>query len=263
MHILLFKVFIFIIVGENNMLNKIIKFILDCVQVILLILIVLILVFHNFFSSIIILDQKTILIILTGTICLQILNTYLMKNEIIKSINSKKYVKIEENVHDAYNDIFKQVKYIKKLRIYADSSSMEQAYFDSDQQLVIKECILLLRIFDKTHPLYSEKHNDEISSVINKWKMLVENGKIQKMVIIKYDKLSDIYYLIIDDKILATDLHNIDVNSTTLQSTNHSPILVRNNTIEGKEFIKRSIKQIDNYIEYYGSNSENIIYKNY
>lgn len=138
-----------------------------------------------------------------------------------------------------------------------------QSHFFAEQELCIEECTLLLRVPQYNNSFYSEKYNNEITSTINRWKMMTESGKIKKITIIKYDTLSDIYYIAIDEKLLVTDLQYIDMNSITFQSTNHSPILISNETNEGKIFIKRCLKQIDNYIAFYGSNSDNIVYKNF
>lgn len=72
------------------MFDKIVRGLLNGIQIIILILIIIVFIFQSFFSSIIILDTKSILIILVGTICIHILNSYLTKNEIIKHIDLKK-----------------------------------------------------------------------------------------------------------------------------------------------------------------------------
>jgi len=173
-----------------------------------------------------------------------------------------KPMKIFSNdVTRAYTHMFSKVKHINKLRIYAPSTAIIQPHFLANNDIEIDDCVIMIRKVPINDKLYSDVHSREIDSLIDRWKMMVDDGRIKKLAIIGYDKISDLYYIVCDDNILMTDLFALNTKSTSGQQTNNGPIIYYNDTLEGREYIMRCIKQFDNYEKHYKESAT--IYKNY
>jgi len=166
-----------------------------------------------------------------------------------------------DDVTGAYTHIFKTVKHIKFLRIYAPSTGVILPHFLANKNLQIDECRIMLKKLPPTDKLFLESHTKEIEVLIERWKMMVTDGRIKKLTIISYDKTSDLYYVICDENILMTDLFIINHKDTAGQQTNNAPIIVTANTREGKEYILRCKRQFDNYEIHYKTTCE-VLYTN-
>jgi hypothetical protein len=235
------------------MLSKILGFFLKLIEAIILIVIFIILVFSDVFSSILLIDTNGILAVLVGVTCLQIISSYVN----IKNLNNKidsQYahgIRILDNISDAYNVAFKEVKHIKRFRAYCITSSVMAPQFDAYNDLIIDNCTILLRKINQDHYLFSGSVETEIYNQIERWKKMVNDGRIKKLTIVGYDNISDMYYALFDNKLLITDIVNYDINDTCGQSTFRTPLIFSPKTISSRKIIDRYILQFDNYVSYY------------
>ena len=221
------------------------------IELIILLATLILLIFREYISNFIVFKTDDILILLVGVIAANILNDHLNNKSILRKLNIEKAVTIAPNTASAYATFLKK-KHYKKVRIYAVGSNTVQPQFNLYSDLYIEKCFLLVRKLEAHHALYKAESEAEIAVVIQRWKMMVDDGRIGSLEIVFYDNCINSYWLIADEEILMTDFLVYNELDTLSQSTvDHYPILFHNNSNEGKEIILRSILQFDNHFEQY------------
>jgi hypothetical protein len=176
------------------------------------------------------------------------------------NINENSNVKKESEIRFYFNDLlnafasmFAKNKHIKILRIFASSTATIQPKFFEEPDLKIDECVLLLRKAAGAEQTFSATSDLLNSAMINRWKAMVSDGKIRKLVIVPYQRESDLWYVICDDSCILTDLFIFDNKKYTPYAIhkNRGLIFVSSTTDNGKRYIKRYIDQFDSYVNCY------------
>ena len=190
---------------------------------------------------------------------------FLNNNRIKKSSESKvPTIEIFNDIDSAYACFFEKIKeikfgkkHIKKLKIYATNSATKARYFIGKDKAIIDECIILLRRLPKGHEIKNEIFDKNRETQKELWKGA---PNIEHLSIIEYDRISDIWYVICDDKYLMTDLLPYDfcekdnkLNHSYYISVDKKPIVVSD-----KEYILQYIKHFDNYEKYYNKNGKTV-----
>lgn len=193
--------------------------------------------------------QDKILAIIIGSVILLIL--FLLKLIIFPSTNEFDSLEIIQQNNRDYKRILK-IREIHTLRIYSISSAYWNDIFSKFGDLKIDQCIIMVRN-DKR--LASEPYNNELCKAIKKWKEMVENKKqINHLVIIEYDNIPDINYVIIDNIALICGLNLFCENDSTFQRGDRTPIHIYGNNKIKCDFINKYIEHFNNYNKYYGGN---------
>jgi hypothetical protein len=152
-----------------------------------------------------------------------------------------------------------ETKHIKTLRIYATNATNKSKYFLSKNNIVIDECILMVRrpLISKTHEswtddhiLWDEDYYNGFTESVRNWKNKTKTRAITNLTIIEYDRLSDFYY-VIADRFLLTDILPYDLLGR-IQTSSDFPQkmpIVTSNT----DYIQHYTTHFDNYRKYYES----------
>lgn len=221
----------------------------NVVNIIILIFVIVISVFDEFFSEFIQLETKHLLIVFAGILLAILIQQFSMQYLLIKEMDEgNRFLSVQKNSSDAYSLLFHKRIIIKNLRIYAISSRDIQANIAALKFVKIEQCTLLVRNLKKQHYLYTEQQSLELQMNLERWKMMVKNGNIEKLKVVAYNDISNDYCVIIDNKAMLGDTFFFDKNDTSGQN-NFSPIIIKNNTIDGKEIIERYIYRFDNYVQ--------------
>jgi hypothetical protein len=176
-------------------------------------------------------------------------------NEDKTTIGSIMKAEIFNDVSKAYHSLFSRIAItqgnrVKKLRIYATNSATKGPYFFDNKEITIDECVIFLRKLHKGHELYDEKFDEAMERLKDHW---IAMKSIKKLTIIEYNRLSDIWYVICDDKLLLTDLlayNLLETNNPTKQLFRFQDIQNLMLTSDEK-YISQYIDQFDKYKDYY------------
>lgn len=230
-------------------MNKnILQSIKSIIDFLILLFIIMVSIFSEFFSDFIQLKSEHLIIIFAGILISILLQQLSMQNFLARKIEeNNQIISIQENSSMAYSNLFKKHKIIKNLRIYAISSREVQANIAAISSIKIENCTLLVRNLHQGHYLYTEQQKSELQMNLERWKMMVKNGIIERLRVVSYDDISNDYCVIVDNKAMLGDIFYLDGIDTSGQN-NFSPILVKSNTITGRKIIERYIYRFDNYV---------------
>ncbi|MDR2546715.1 MAG: hypothetical protein LBC96_04290 [Lachnospiraceae bacterium] len=173
----------------------------------------------------------------------KIMNTHKNKSSITTA------VEIINEVNDAYSNLFEKIesingkRHINLLRIYATNSSTKAQHFINNMNLSIDECIIMLRKLPKNHELHDDFFDTERETLKKEWS---KSPNIKKLTIVEYDRISDFWYIICDDRALLTDFLLENSVAYNKQGTNRMPILSTD-----KAFISRYIYHFENHKDYF------------
>lgn len=152
-----------------------------------------------------------------------------------------------------YKNIYLKSTY-DVMRLYAISSSYWCDLF-LNRNIHVNKCILLVRSYVNNIGINRNQYNIELNNAISRWKRLLHEGRINQLAIYSHNNIPDIYYCILDDKLLFTGLNCYDPSDSTGQYGTRKPQTISSNS--NNVLINEYIKQFDNYIEKY---SRSILY---
>lgn len=136
------------------------------------------------------------------------------------------------------------------MRLYAISSSHWCDLF-FNENIHVQKCIILVRSYIDNMGISEESYNEEINNAKNRWIELLHNGKINQLTIYLYKNIPDIYYCILDDKVLFSGLNCYDSLDSTGQYGNRKAQEYYYK--HDKDIIDSYIKHFDNYVTKYSS----------
>ena len=228
------------------------KFDLDRVINILLYFILLIFsIFWEFFSGVIPnLEIHILLTILIGILLSSEIFITLSLEKIQKKISTFENNELieMEDLNPALMNALKGRKKIKKLRIYALSTTVIQPIIRSSLDCKIDECIILMRsLNDNT---YNKLFSGTVKSLITMWDELKDDGRIGSVEKYYYDDLPSEYNIIIDDELLIIGNY-VFTNSDRANVTINKVFTINNHRSMGQEVINRYIYRFDTSIEYF------------
>ena len=207
--------------------------------------------------------------IITGVFGLMAVGTtYFLTSKSIKKTLQKEEIdtkdtsgaKIYDNLRDAFDSLYDELniihgkKHIHKLRIYGSKSASISSYFFDNNDLTIDECIVMLRKLPQGHDLFREEFEKERETQKIKWEIL---KNIKKLSLVEYDRFSDMWYAICDDKVLITDLFTLEFCG---DENMYTPYILQENkaimvlpccTEPARKQILRYISHFDRNLSYY------------
>lgn len=118
---------------------------------------------------------------------------------------------------------------------------------EQNTNISIKKLIIFVR------KKIDENENDLaiLENNINRWKYLVDNGKIKHLEIISYDHDPDHYYTIIGDRLVFFGQILFDNKKPTGTTINYSPLVVTDDNTVGQQIIKNYQNHFDNAVKKY------------
>ena len=187
---------------------------------------------------------ETLVFIIVIMILIFVLSlAYIILDKLLIKDNSSQIV-----IDNYYNKI-SQFSHVNKLRIYVITTTNVLSFVQREK-FTIDQCEILVR-YTNNEKYCSQSYKTEIESKVTMWKTLVDSGRIKHLTIIGYNNLPDNFFLIFDDKILATDLNNFSSSDISGQEVNLHPCWYNSEISTHKRIINRFINHFDNYLQYY------------
>lgn len=200
-----------------------------------------------------------------------IISAKIRDKEVIKKVGTKienaqnqkepNDIEIFGDIESAFNCFFDKINTnyesnrINKLRIYASKLATISPRFFEKHNLTIDECVILIRKLPQNHCLYDETFDKEREIIKKKWQDM-DNINKEKLSFIEYDRLSDFWYVICDDKFLITDLFTLHIGDNNIYKSyalqkDKTPMVVTSNNKSTQKYILRYISQFENYVKHY------------
>lgn len=142
----------------------------------------------------------------------------------------------------------------KTMRLYAISSSFWCDLF-SNENIHVEKCVILVRSYIDKIGVSKDSYDKEVDNSKNRWIKLLHEGRINQLRIYSYESIPDIYYCILDNKILFSGLNCYDALDSTGQYGNRKAQVFHYK--RDKEIIENYIKHFDNYVQ---NHSSSVIY---
>jgi len=188
---------------------------------------------------------------------LEQINTLRIESDKLKAelnIKNDELVLFMNNLAGAFAHVFNKVKAINKLRIYGITSATLQPKLLDFPDLIINECVVLLKKLPDNEGLLNEAYEKTKNAAIARWKELLNNGRVNKLTIVEYDKYPDMWYFICDESHMLSDIFVMNDNDTPYDiQRNRAAKLITSCTELGHAYIMRHINQFDNYVAYYSN----------
>jgi hypothetical protein len=150
-------------------------------------------------------------------------------------INSNEIVH-RYDLNEAIRKAFERNRRVNELRIFAISTGMIQPIIRSSNNVQIKKCIVLLREFDEREASQNIDFKNEIESIIKKWYVLKNEGKILELEILRYRFHPTEYNCIFDKETLICGLY-APLQEDDSKVRVLEPLLITNDTSQGKSII--------------------------
>lgn len=136
------------------------------------------------------------------------------------------------------------------MRLYAISSSFWCELF-SNENIHVDKCIILVRSYISNIGISKNSYEKEVENSKNRWIKLLHEGRINQLTIYSYKNIPDIYYCILDNKIMFSGLNYYNSLDSTGQYGTRKPQVFHYK--HDKEIINNYIKHFDNYVQIYSS----------
>jgi hypothetical protein len=140
---------------------------------------------------------------------------------------------------ECMDEAFRGRRYISHLRIMATSSEVIEAMIGS-RNVKIGRCDLLLR----RYPDGSNSYNNRVDYAIAEWRELGSTGRIENLVIGRYETIPSEYIVIVDEKAMIMGSYQYQPTSAS-QAEFLSPTLVLAASSEARDMIKRRAEAFD------------------
>lgn len=143
---------------------------------------------------------------------------------------------------------------VEHLRIFAASSSAMHTLIQHNK-ITADRCSLLIQRPGPSRQVYA----NDVSNVIERWKLLVRKGAIRKLTVYRYDFQPTEYQCILDDQILIHGLFDPSPFEDSGVAV-RDPMVVTSQSLAGQALIKAFIERFETLFEYskdsYGENDE-------
>lgn len=138
----------------------------------------------------------------------------------------------------------------KTMRLYSISSSLWCDLF-FNENIHVEKCIILIRSYIDNIGVSEDAYKKEVDNAKKRWIELLHKGRINQLIIYSYKNIPDIYYCILDNKILFSGLNCYDSLDSTGQYGNRKAQVFHYK--RDREIIENYIKHFDNYVQNYSS----------
>jgi hypothetical protein len=166
----------------------------------------------------------------------------------IKKFDSTEIIfAMHQSIQKCINKVVSDKKIIQNLKIYASTTEIIMPVFKDYSNLNIKNCQIMLQELTNSHN-DAEHMNEKTKIFIESWIGMKKSGKIENLIIKRYNYIPTCYYIIVDKSHLIHGLYYPSMNRG--HSVDYrEPILINSSTSEGSKMIDDFTFQFDKFFE--------------